>query len=82
MDIEGENTSLAVEIEEGRPSATGDLARRSFNNPSFGKQLFDNKRDSTSLQSRSTGKVSSRDRLLGANLIEDQIAVDLASDSI
>jgi hypothetical protein len=78
VNIQREYATLAVYIQESRPSATWKATHRTFHNPTFGKQFFDDERNRASLQSRNPCQVSSRDRLSGPDLIEDEIPVDLA----
>src|SRR6478752_3215778 len=82
MDIQGENSALSVEIQKRRLSASRNLSGRSFDDPMLGDEFFNDQRDGTSLQARSAGQIGTRNRLLGANLVEDEIAVDLTCDSI
>src|ERR1700721_4356912 len=78
MYIQGEYATLAVHVEEGRSAAAGKAAHRPFNNPPLSEQLFYDEGDGTSLQPGDAGQIGTRDGLPGANLIEDEVAVDLA----
>ena len=77
MNIQCKHAALAVQIQEGWPAATWKPAERSLNNPFFGEQLLDDERDGASLQPRDAREIGARDRLTGANLVEDEVAIDL-----
>jgi len=81
-DETSENTALTVEIQKRWFSASRNLSGRSLDDPMLGDELFNDQRDRTPLQARSAGQVGTRNRLLGANLVEDEIPVDLTCDSI
>src|ERR1035441_7562018 len=55
----------------------GSRPHRSLNDPLFGKQLLDDERDGASLQSRGPRQIRTRNGLLDANLVEDEISIDL-----
>ena len=58
MDIKREYASLAIHVEERRPAATGKAAHGSFNNPSLGKQFFNDQGNRASLQAGNAGQIS------------------------
>jgi hypothetical protein len=82
MDIQSENTALSIEIQKRWLSASRNFSGRSFDDPMLGDEFFNDQRDRASLEARGAGQIGTRNRLLGANLVEDEISVDLTCDSI
>src|SRR5579862_1004387 len=82
MHIDREHRPLLIDLEESRLPASGDLADKPLHNPSLLQEFFHDERNGASLQSRRAGKVGARDRLSYANLVEDQIAIDVTRRSV
>jgi hypothetical protein len=78
MDVERKHASLAVHIEECRSAAAGKAPHGAFNNPMLSEQFLDDQGHCASLQARDAGQIGTRDGLPGADLIEDEVAIDLA----
>ena len=74
-----DGAAARVDVEERRLAAADRLAGRPFENELAGQQLVDDQRDRGPAHAHRPGEIGARDRLPGADQVQDDAAVDLAA---
>ena len=79
-DVGGDHGAAArVDVEERRLAAAHGLAGRALEDQAFAQQVVDDQRDGAAAHAHRPGEVGARDRLVRADQVQHDAAVDLAA---
>ena len=82
MDVECDDGTLIVELDECGTAATGKSASGALQYPMVSDKLFDDERDGAALETGEPREIGPGDGRAGANEIEEQVPVDLTRSLI
>ena len=81
-DIDADDAgAFAINVKKFRLSSARQIPGSTHLHPAFGDQLLRDHRDGTALQTRMTGEIGTRNRLMLANEIQHNPAIDVAGRS-